>query len=163
MKKIKFIFPLLIIFTFIIQSCKKDDIEDSETNNSFTVKVDGEIADNKIFTYNTIGIDGEMGIQVTNNDNSLIKLKIKVISLEGNGAGLQLCFNSCTASIIEGYEDFKSLAAGETTTKLQTHIVNASPGNQNSIVKLRITQVDENNNNLLDGKVVDFTYNYVAP
>lgn len=163
MKKLKILFPFFLVLFFTIQSCKKDDIEEVIVDNTFTVKVDGELANNKTYTYSMIGIDGELGFNVTNNKSSDIKLKVTVVDLVGNGDGLQLCFNSCTAKVVLDYEDFKTLSTGQTTTSVQTHIVNASSGDLDTTIKLKINQVDSNDVDIPNGKEVYFTYKYVAP
>ena len=164
MKILKFILPIILVSVLLLSSCKKDDPEEEKTTAStYTVKVDGEEADGKTFTYNEFGDDGRMGFNITNNITSDIKLKVKVVSVDGDGTGIQLCFNSCTANVVLDYEDYRTLVVGQTTTSAATHILNASDGSQNLKIGLRISQVDDNNVEVSGGKVVNFTYNYVAP
>ncbi len=167
MKKIIYLVTLVVISSLILTSCKSDDPDPVvEEVVPFTLKIDEEeVVENTILvkTYNVVGADGELGFNITNNTNAAIDLKITVVSVEGNGDGMQLCFKTCSANINVDDTEIKTIEAGHTTTNVETHIFNGQVGNRDFSCTIKINQVDGNGSDIVSGKSVSFTYKYVAP
>ncbi len=179
MKKIRYTL-LLVLSVMVLTSCKKDDptepqVVDDPTEPqvvdtpAFTLKIDGEEVEANtqatalLKSYNVVGVDGELGFNITNNINEEIKLRMTVVDINGNGDGIQICFGFCSTSVALDDTQVRSFAIGETTTGNQTHVYNDQVGNRDFECTIKINQVDESGTDIGNGKEVYFTYKYVAP
>lgn len=170
MKKIKYSL-LLVLSILTLTSCKKDDIEEQQSEDpvTFILKIDGtEVEANTqdtafLKTYNVVGADGELDFNITNNINEEIKLRMTVVDVNGNGEGVQICFGFCSTSVALDDTQVRSFAIGETTTNNQTHVFNDQVGNRDFECTIKINQVDEVGVDIANSKEVYFTYKYIAP
>ena len=115
-------------------------------------------------TYHVVGADGELGFHLTNNKDEAIKLRMTIVDvLDGaNGADMQICFATCSAEVNLGDTEVKTLAAGHVTTTAETHVFNGQAGNRDFSCTIKINQVDDNDEDVPDGKEVYFKYSYIA-
>lgn len=171
MKKINYLF--IIAFTIVaLVSCKKDDAEETPpptppTLAPFTIKVDGEaLLNNAIKVYTTVDDSANMELEITNNTDSSMDLRIAVVSKTApDTADAELCFGVCYAQIygrtIYPLNDAFTLASKATSTPGQAHVHNKDTLFGDVEFVFEVFRVDENLNKIEDG--ITFTYKYDAP
>ena len=155
---------LLIVSISLVISCKKEDPE-QELPNNYTVVIEVNGDTFEVENDQIIEMEGpdKLGMHVTNNISSKIKLKLEVISLTGSGTGVELCFSQCRSSISAGDIDVLAIDTGITTTTNQTHLAPNNEYDQTLIVEFKIIEVDKDGEGVVNGKEVNFTYSYVKP
>ena len=163
MKKAKFLIVtilLLVLFT----SCKKEDPTE-EIIDVFTVELEVNETEFEIENNQVIELEDpyELGFHVKNNTSKSIRIKLTVVSLQGNGNGVELCFSQCRSNTTEGLIDIRNFTSGEKTTTNQAHLNPGDDFEESLTVEFKLNQVDSEGEDVVDGKEVSFTYKYIAP
>ena len=156
----KYILIFAIILT--IFSCKKEDsIEEIE--DVFTVELEVNETEFEVENNQVIEMEnpGELGIHIENKTSRDIRMKLTIVTLEGNGNGVELCFSQCRSNTTEGLIDIRNIAVGETTTTNQAHLKPGVTFKDNLKVKFKLNQVDSDDEDIVGGKEVFFTYLYI--